>query len=84
MVHVLINDGVHPTFSTRTHAHTYTLPPVKMQVLPQISIQPDWHEAVRDVVGQDTAEESFWASCYKKGRADLAAKGLLLADWFPL
>ncbi|KAJ8659842.1 hypothetical protein O0I10_004435 [Lichtheimia ornata] len=38
-----------------------------MQVLPQISIQPDWHEAVRDVVGQDTTEESFWASCYKKG-----------------
>ncbi|KAI7885200.1 WD40 repeat-like protein [Lichtheimia hyalospora FSU 10163] len=38
-----------------------------MQILPQISIQPDWHEAVRDVVGQDVTEESFWASCYKKG-----------------
>lgn len=49
-----------------------------MQVLPQVSIQPDWHEAVRDVVGQDTAEESFWASCYKKGKANGVAKRLFL------
>ncbi|KAI9313563.1 WD40-repeat-containing domain protein [Dichotomocladium elegans] len=37
-----------------------------MQQFPQISVQPDWHEVVRDVVGQTALEGMFWVSCYKK------------------
>lgn len=40
-----------------------------LKILPQISVQPDWHEAVRDVAGNALPEDKFWVSIYKTGQS---------------
>ncbi|KAG0191573.1 hypothetical protein DFQ28_011549 [Apophysomyces sp. BC1034] len=51
-----------------------------IQVLPYVSIQPDWDKVVKDVMGHTVPEDSFWISCYRQGEQSVHAKVIVKHD----